>query len=49
MQKSGAGLTFEVEGLVPARVERAPFDFRLEPVLLVGQQRHSDVRIGRAR
>lgn len=28
-------LTFEIERLVPSRIQRAPFDFRLEPVFLV--------------
>ena len=38
-------LTFEVECLVPARVECAALDLGLESVLLVGQQRHPHVRV----
>lgn len=36
---------FEVEGLVPPRVQRAPLDLRLEAVLLVREQSNSHVRV----
>jgi len=42
-------LTFEIERLVPSRIQRAPFDFCLESVLLVRKQRYTYVRIGSAR
>lgn len=42
-------LTFEVKRLVPSRIQRAPFDFGLKPMLLVWEQRDSYVGIGGAR
>ena len=42
-------LTFEIEGFVPAGVQRPPLDLGLEAVLLVGQQRHAHVRVRRPR
>lgn len=39
----------EVERLVPSWIERAPLDLRLEPVLLVREQRHAHVRVRSAR
>lgn len=39
-------LTFEVKRLVPSRIQRAPFDFRLQSVFLVRKQCNTDVRIG---
>lgn len=38
----------KVERLVPARIQRAPLDLRLQPVFFVRQQGDLDVRIGGA-
>lgn len=46
---SRGALTFKVECLVPARVERPSFDLGLESVFLIGQQGDADVRIRRSR
>ena len=47
--ENGAIHTFKVKRFVPSRVERAPLDLRLEPVLLVREERDAHVRVGRAR
>lgn len=39
------GETFEIESLVPPRVQRPSFDLGLEPMFFIRQQGHSDVGV----
>ena len=48
LSKPNSDVTFEVERLVPARVECASLDLGLQSVLLVQQQRHAHIRVRQA-
>lgn len=41
-------LTLEIERFVPARIQCPALYLRVQPMFFVRQQRHPDVRVGRA-